>query len=490
MNFNSLLFLAFFAAVLLGHRLLPARFRWIWLLAASYAFYMSWNALLIFLILGTTAVSYLAGLLIARAKTARGKKWLLALTLIICLGALAFFKYANFLLSTAVGIISLFHSVDKIALDIILPVGISFYTFQTLSYVIDVYRGKAPERHFGYYALFVSFFPQLVAGPIERPDNLIPQLKEARTATSEEMEEGLRFMLYGLFKKIAVADFCGMFVDSAFGDISSSNGLALWLAAVLFTVQIYCDFSGYSDIATGCARMLGIRLMKNFDRPFLATSIREYGKRWHISLNSWFMEYLYFPLGGSRKGKLRKYLNIMIVFTLSGLWHGASWTFVIWGALIGAYTVAEDLLRPLYRRACNKLKIDNSNALVVLLRRGVIVLMVGFTSVFFRAQSVGDAFLIVSKLFTDLGVSAAYFGQTLASLSAGLPELVRLVLMLVLVALGYYLCYPRERDLFFSSERAGGLRFAAYFHLIALVALVWIAASASGGSSAFLYFQF
>lgn len=495
MSFNSLLFLAFFPIVALVHRFLPAKLRWIWLLAASYCFYMSWNAALVFLILGTTLVSYLAGLLIARTQKKGVKRFWLVLTLVVCLGTLAFFKYINFLLSSVIGFLNLFSlGLDPITLNVILPVGISFYTFQTLSYVIDVYRGKfPPERHFGYYALFVSFFPQLVAGPIERPENLLPQLRAAGRGSAEDVQTGLRFMLYGFFKKIAVADFVGGFVTSAFSEIGANNGLSLWAAAILFTVQIYCDFSGYSDIATGCARIMGIKLMKNFDRPFLATSIREYGRRWHISLNSWFMEYVYFPLGGSRRGKVRKYLNILIVFTLSGLWHGASWTFVIWGALIGVYTVIEDLLRPLWHKVRDKWKIDTDNAFVKLLRRCILALMIGFTSVFFRAQSVSDAFLIVSKLFTDWSFGGGYLTETFAALSLDLTGLVRLVLALVLVAVGYYICFPRENDLFSPSAKGvsvEALRCCVCFFMVALVALVWLEALSSGTGSAFLYFQF
>ncbi|MBE7088479.1 MAG: MBOAT family protein [Clostridiales bacterium] len=497
MNFNSIEFLVYLLVVIIVHRALPFKWRWAWLLIVSYYFYMSWNPTLVFLILGTTVVSYVAGIYIEKSQTQKVKKLLLTLTLVVCLGTLAFFKYWNFLFSSVVDFLNLFSlNLEGKVWDIILPVGISFYTFQTLSYVIDVYRGKVKaEKHFGYYALFVSYFPQLVAGPIERPDHLLPQLKAEKNATTEDMEQGLRLMIYGMFKKIAVADVVGAFVTSAFGNISANTGFSLWLAAMLFTIQIYCDFSGYSDIAAGCARMMGVKLTKNFNQPLLATSIREYGSRWHVSLNSWFMEYVYWPLGGSRKGKVRKYINIFIVFTLSGLWHGASWTFVMWGALIGTYTVVEDLLRPHYRNLCKRFNIDNKNALIVFIRRAIVFLLVGLTSVFFRAQSVEDVFLILAKMFTEFGLSEAYVNTSLTALSMSLLDIIQIALSLVIVALAHDMAYPSEKGNKLFSPLASGktveaTRNTSYFYFIALIAVVWIIAASGNDTSAFLYFQF
>ncbi len=497
MNFNSLEFLLFFLIVIVVHRVLPFKLRWIWLLIASCYFYMSWNPVLILLMAVTTAVSYAAGLLMRRTESPKQRKLCLIATLVICLGILGFFKYFEFLFSSVIDFLNLFSmNLESVAFNIILPVGISFYTFQTLSYVIDVYRGKIePEKHFGYYALFVSFFPQLVAGPIERPDNLIPQLRAEKNASWEDLESGLRLMLYGFFKKIAVADVIGVFVNSAFGSLTANTGLSLWVASTLFTVQIYTDFSGYSDIASGCARMMGIKLMKNFDQPFLSKSFKEYGARWHVSLNSWFMEYVYFPLGGSRKGKARKYLNTMIVFVLSGLWHGASWTFVAWGALIGFYAVLEDVLRPYYRKICEKLKIDNTNGLVVFLRRATLFLLVGLSSVFFRAQSIGDAMYIFGKMFTEFGISENYINASLSALSMSTLDAMGLILALVIVAIAHSMAYPEvsEKGLFTGKalgKTAEATRMTAYFYFITLIAIVWILAVASNDMSAFLYFQF
>lgn len=347
MNFNSIEFLIFLPVVLLLYWILPHRARWVLLLIASYYFYMSWNVELIFLILGTTLVSYVAAILIEKTD----KKWLkrlyLIITLIVCLGVLFFFKYFNFVLSGVIAFLNLFSvNISPISLDIILPVGISFYTFQTLSYVIDVYRGDfKAEKHIGYYALFVSYFPQLVAGPIESAGNLLPQLKQKHKLNEEDIFSGLRIMLCGFFRKCVVADFLGIFVNKVFADIAGADSLSVFVAGALFCLQMYCDFAGYSEIAMGAARMMGVKLMVNFDRPYLSRSYTEFFRRWHISLNRWFTEYLYIPLGGNRKGKIRKILNTVIVFALCGLWHGADVTYILWGLYAAFFVSIESLIK-------------------------------------------------------------------------------------------------------------------------------------------------
>lgn len=495
MSFNSIEFLIFFPIVLLGYWLLPYKYRKYWLLVASYIFYMSWNAWLIFLIVGTTLVSYMAGIMIDKTESVKAKQWLVAITLIVCLGTLAIFKYLDFFTQSAFSILGLLGlQVEAPIFGLLLPVGISFYTFQTLSYVIDVYRKKCEvEKNFIYYALYVTFFPQLVAGPIERSTNLLHQFREEKKPCLDDFTEGFRFMLYGFFKKICIADVVGMYVNNAFGNIALGNGLTFWIAGILFTVQIYCDFSGYSDIATGCARMMGIKLMKNFDRPLLATSIKDYGRRWHISLNSWFMEYLYFPLGGSRKGRLRKYLNTLIVFTLSGLWHGASWTFVAWGTLIGVYTILEDLLRPIYHKACDKLHIDNNNEGMKMIRRFIVILLVGLTSIFFRAQTIGEAIQIFGKMFTDFGFTMEYFTSMFSALSIDAYAFVQLIASLAILAKGYEMCYPKENSLFSplaKGRTAEAMRMNTYLYYILIIAVIWIMAASGNMTSQFIYFQF
>ena len=317
---------------------LPHRLRWMLLLAGSYYFYMCWNASYALLMLFSTAVTYACGLLVGRAQSVKAKKGWVALSLCLNLSILFFFKYYGLFAGTLQS--ALGGSVRLPQLNVLLPVGISFYIFQALGYTIDVYRGDiAPMRHFGKYALFVSFFPQLVAGPIERSGNLIRQFDEKHRPDYEQIREGAVLILLGLVKKLVISDRLAVLVDKVYGDAAAWGAPAIIVATVCFAIQIYCDFSGYSDIAIGSAKLLGFRLMKNFDRPYFARSIAEFWRRWHISLSSWFRDYLYFPLGGSRVKTGRWVFNLMVVFLISGLWHGASWTFVAWGAINGLYQV-------------------------------------------------------------------------------------------------------------------------------------------------------
>lgn len=337
MLFNSLAYAFFLPIVFIVYWLIPHKFRWFILLISSYYFYMSWNPKYIVLIFGTTLISYISGILIEKSTGKRRKKAILAGASVICLGVLFIFKYFNFAIES---FCSLFRvcglKLNPITLKLILPVGISFYTFQTLSYVIDVYRGDVKaEKHFGYYAAFVSFFPQLVAGPIERTANLLPQIKKARSFDEHKAVSGLRLMAWGYFKKIALADTLAVYVDAVYDSLYDFEGFILIVIILFFSIQIYCDFSGYSDIAVGTARLFGIDLMKNFNCPYFATSINEFWKRWHISLSTWFRDYVYIPLGGNRCTKGRQSANLMLTFLASGLWHGANWTYLIWG---GGYT--------------------------------------------------------------------------------------------------------------------------------------------------------
>ena len=333
MLFNSLEYAVFLPTVFLLYWILPHKYRWIVLLVASYYFYMCWNVEYVFLILFTTVVSYVAAIFMEKANGKKERKTLLLFTAAASLWILFIFKYLNFVLESIRGMSGLLGiNVSLWTVQILLPVGISFYTFQTLSYVIDVYRGKIKaERHFGYYASFISFFPQLVAGPIERTENLLPQIKEEHCFDSEKMKYGLKLMAFGFFKKLVIADGVSVYVDRIYNDLGSYQGFSLIAATVFFAIQIYCDFSGYSDIAIGTAELFGIRLMKNFDSPYFSCSIKEFWSRWHISLSSWFRDYVYIPLGGNRCGKLRHSFNLLVTFLVSGLWHGANWTFLAWG---------------------------------------------------------------------------------------------------------------------------------------------------------------
>ena len=406
MLFNSLKFLIFFPIVVLGYFLIPDRWKHYWLLLASYYFYMSWNAGYALLILFSTLVTYICARLLEKEKTReaggkRAKRIVLA-SLVLNLGLLVYFKYFNFLLTSVESIFALFHIRLQIPrFDILLPVGISFFIFQALGYTIDVYRGDIPAEHdFFRYALFVSFFPQLVAGPIERSGNLLKQLAVPHRFGYERTKEGLLLMLWGYFLKVVLADRIAIFVDMVYGDIPAFNGWYCMLATVLFAVQIYCDFSGYSVIAVGAAKILGIQLMENFEAPHLSTSVAEFWRRWHISLTSWFRDYLYIPLGGSRKGKARKYLNVMIVFLVSGLWHGASFNYVIWGAINGLFQIIGEILMPLRRKAAALLHLHRESFVHRVISGVITFVLVDFCYIFFRTTTIREAIAVIRRILS------------------------------------------------------------------------------------------
>ena len=406
--FNSGKYVIFLPIVVLLYYLIPAKAKKYWLLAASYYFYMSWNAKYALLILASTLITWLSGLGLERAENAPGeksvretrKKWIVALSFISNLSILIFFKYSNFVLATLQSALAHLHiTLNVPTFDIILPVGISFYTFQALSYTMDVYRGQiGAERDFFTYALFVSFFPQLVAGPIERSGNLLGQLKVAHRFDFDNLREGLLLILWGFFLKLVIADRLAIYINTVYGARYLYPGCYLALAAVLFAFQIYCDFYGYSTIAMGSAKLLGVELMENFRSPFLSSTVAEFWRNWHVSLTSWFKDYLYIPLGGSRKGKLRKQINRMIVFLVSGLWHGANMTFVVWGGLNGLFQVIGELLMPLRLKLSELLHIDRQSLGVKLVQIPVTFLLFAFSLIFFRSDTVGEALAVISSI--------------------------------------------------------------------------------------------
>ncbi|MBS5022517.1 MAG: MBOAT family protein [Firmicutes bacterium] len=497
MSFNSLEFLLFLPAVVLLYWLLPHKARWILLLAASYIFYMSWNVWLIGLILAVTVTAYVAGIAIDRADNRKAKKVWLIVTLIVCLGLLIFFKYINFILESAVGVIRLFDAgQEDIALNVILPVGISFYTFQTLSYVIDVYRGEfKAERHFGYFALYVSYFPQLVAGPIERPQNLLPQLKERHRLDEDDMRTGAKWLLSGFFRKCVVADFCGIFVDKVYADPGGANALAMFVASALFLIQIYNDFAGYSEIALGAARLMGVKLSKNFDKPLTSTSYTEFFRRWHITLNQWFTQYVYIPLGGNRKGTARKIINTLIVFTLCGLWHGANWTFVLWGLVAGIAVSIETLLKKFIKKPCGCTNADDEKTEFRLFRQIVIFILFTFSCVLFRSQSLNEAGVAFRQMFTAWGFGEEYMNAAMSSLGMSPAQIFQLTVAIAAMVFLYRLTAERrerqEGGLLTSAARTGeGTNVVVFVYGILAVALFWLALISSGDISGFEYFQF
>jgi len=336
--FNSLSFLLYFPVVTTLYFFLPHAQRWVLLLVASCAFYMAFIPAYILVLTFTIVIDYTAGILIARA-TGPARRAFLAASITANVGVLFVFKYFDFFSANLAGLVAfLGWNYPVAALEIVLPIGLSFHTFQAMSYTIEVYRGRhVPEYHFGIFALYVMFYPQLVAGPIERPQNLLPQFRELHAFSPREFTAGLQRMLWGMFKKVVIADNLARIVDTVYANPHEHVGFPLVLATIAFAFQVYCDFSGYSDIAIGSAQVMGFRLRENFDRPYFASSLAELWRRWHISLSSWFRDYLYIPLGGSRVSRARRCLNLCLVFLVSGLWHGANWNYVLWGGLHGLY---------------------------------------------------------------------------------------------------------------------------------------------------------
>lgn len=409
MLFNSIEFFLFFITVTVIYFLLPHRFRWVLLLAASYYFYMSWKAEYAILIMVSTCIAYTCAILTPKTKTQTQKKWLLFISVASNLGILFAFKYFNFFSESIISILShISITIDVPAMKLLLPIGISFYTFQTLSYTIDVYRGKMkPEKHFGIFALYVSFFPQLVAGPIERATHLLPQFYLEKDIDIDKIKSGVRLIVWGLFKKVVIADRLAIYVDSVYNNVEHHSGLSFLIATYFFAFQIYCDFSAYSDIAIGAARVLGFDLMKNFNRPYFATTVADFWRRWHISLSTWLRDYLYIPLGGNRKGVNRTHVNLMITMLLGGLWHGASWTFVIWGALHGIFLISSKLTLSFRNEILKKLKVPAN--LVNGMRMFLTFNLVCLAWLFFRANNLNDAFYMLTHIFS--GWDRLFFDQ-------------------------------------------------------------------------------
>lgn len=419
MSFTSIHFAIFLPAMIAIYFLAPGRLKWGVMLLGSWYFYMSWQPIFLLLLLYSTAASFLSTIQIDTAKTNRTKRTWLIIGVVSTLLPLFFFKYFNFVnlgLGRALGMWA-DEPAGLFSYSFILPIGISFFTFQALSYVIDVYRGHAPrERHLGVYALYVSFFPQLVAGPIERATHLLPQMARLRTTPDDPQfafdlaraGDGLRLVLWGLFKKLVIADNLAIVVDVVFADPEHYNGFQLLMATYFFAFQIYCDFSGYSDIARGVARIFGFDLMLNFNSPYISQSISEFWHRWHISLSTWFRDYVYRPLGGNRVSAAQWAINIAAVFVLSGLWHGANWTFVVWGALHGSYYLVGRITKGPRDKLSRILRLHWVSPVLRIWRVAFTFHIVVLAWVFFRAESISDAFLIVERMFIDIPPMVQY----------------------------------------------------------------------------------
>ncbi|MBR0056239.1 MAG: MBOAT family protein [Kiritimatiellae bacterium] len=497
MLFNSIDFLLFFPAVVLLYFAWPQRRRHLWLLAASYFFYACWNLKYAVLLLFSTVATWLTALAVERLRGdgRQRARILLASTYAICiasnLGLLALFKYLDFAIASANAVLGPagFHFAKPPALDFLLPVGISFYTFQALGYVIDVRRGAiAAERNFLRYALFVSFFPQLLAGPIGRTPNLLPQFRAPTFFNVENVRRGLLSMAYGLFLKVVAADNFAAVVDPVFDNFASASGMRVLVATVLFAFQIYCDFEGYTQMAIGAARVLGFRLRQNFRQPYLATSPRDFWRRWHMSLTTWFRDYLYFTLGGSRRGVWRKRLNVMVVFLVSGLWHGAAWNFVAWGGLNGLLLVAQDATEGLRRRILRAFGVSPASAAWRVAAAVLTFILIDAAWLLFRVPGMSAAWPMARRVIADFNPLYFISGDFIAAL--GPPrQAVAVVVSLAIVAAADLLRSARPGVAGRILAQPAVVRWTLY--LLALALIITLGAYGKGNASPqFIYFQF
>ncbi len=454
----------------------------LFLLAASYLFYGLWDYKFLSLIIISSLADYLIGLELAKQEAKKTRKLLLGASLLVNLGFLLAFKYFNFFVDSFADFISLFGFQPNIkTLAIILPVGISFYTFQTLSYTIDVYRKKMkPTESMLHFFTYVAFFPQLVAGPIERASRLLPQIESKRTFDYTQGVDGLRQILWGLFKKVVVADNCAVFVDTVFGHYDELSGPILFLGALFFSIQIYCDFSGYSDIAIGTAKLLGINLMQNFATPYFARDIAEFWRRWHISLSTWFRDYLYIPLGGSRNGKKTQLRNIFAIFLVSGFWHGANWTFIVWG-LIHALCYIPQVFTQTNRKYLDVVAegkwLPKFSDFLRIIRTFIIVTIAW---IFFRSDSVTDSCRYISRMFNS---DHRTFVQVLGDLNLSLNNLQLVTLFILIAVIFEWMNRAYEHGLQ-SLPKIKLLRYIIYIILCLLVIEYFY------GEKTFIYFQF
>lgn len=491
MLFNSLEFLIFFPVVTLLYFAFPHKVRYIWLLVASYFFYMCWNPKYAMLMGFSTLTTYLSGILIAKSgdRVALKKIWV-ALSFSVNIAILFFFKYFDFAINNINAVLSsVGFEIINPAFDVILPVGISFYTFQALGYTVDVYRKDIePEKNILRYALFVSFFPQLVAGPIERSGNLIKQLRERHYFDTKRIANGMMLMLWGFFEKLVIADRAAYVVDTVYNNYTSYTGFSILIATVLFAFQIYCDFASYSDIARGAAQVMGFNLMKNFNTPYFAQSVGEFWRRWHISLSTWFRDYLYIPLGGNRKGRIRKYFNLMVVFLLSGLWHGASWSYVIWGALNGFYQVVGDVTKGVRKKLSGALGVNKNNFSSKLAKALVTFALIDFSWIFFRAGSFTAALEIVKRLFSEFNLWIFTDG-TLFSLGLDSADMFVLIMSLAVLLVMSILKYNNVSIREELAKQGIWFRYAIYLAGIFAV-LIFGIYGPEYDASQFIYFQF
>jgi alginate O-acetyltransferase complex protein AlgI len=483
MLFNSIEYLIFFPIVVMLYFTLPIRWRWVLLLVASYFFYMCWKAEYVVLIMITTLIDYLIGLKLAQKIPKKQKKAYLLISIIANLGMLAGFKYLNFFTQSISDFLKIFNDdVSFPVYNILLPVGISFYIFQSLSYTIDVYRGNSPaEKHLGMFALYVSFFPQLVAGPIERPTSLIPQFHKPKSFDPERAISGLKLMLWGFFKKLVIADRLGMFVNIVYEHPDQHKGITVILASALFAFQLYCDFSAYTDIARGSARVMGFDLMVNFNRPFIAKSLRDFWSRWHISLTTWFRDYLLYSLPYVKNNEVKFSLfnrNVIITLLLMGFWHGASWAFIFFGLFHGIMLVLENTTGNARNRIIELTHLNKDGWLLSSLSMVATFSILVFSLYFFRAENITDAFILLRNSF-DFSGSAELIVQMLKN-----NELTFGILMVICLLIAEYL--QAKKDLVsLTASKPMALRWSLYSGFVFFILIFGVL-----HQEKFIYFQF
>lgn len=480
MLFNSIEFLIFFPIVTILYFLLPHKVRWLLLLVSSCLFYMAFVPKYIIILAVTIIIDYFSGIIIARINPKR-KRLFLIISLLTNIGMLFVFKYFNFFNQNIASLATFLHWKYPIRdLSILLPIGLSFHTFQSMSYIIEVYRGKQqPEKNFGIYALYVMYYPQLVAGPIERPQNMLHQFHTEHKFDGQRVSDGLKLMAWGFFKKIVIADNLALVVNSVYKNPSSVNGLSLLIATYFFAFQIYCDFSGYTDIARGASRVMGIELMENFKRPYFSKTIKEFWRRWHISLSSWFSDYVYISLGGSRCAKWKWLRNLMIVFLLSGLWHGANWTYIIWGGLNGFYLVFAILSKDIREKFVRFMHLDRYPKLNSLVKVFCTFNLVCFSWIFFRASSLGEALSIVKRIFMEFSLRIDIGRAGVTRYQLGLCCGVVIFLLFVQLFQRYGLMADKL------NRQHLVIRWGVYYAGLALLILLGVF-----NTNSFIYFQF
>jgi D-alanyl-lipoteichoic acid acyltransferase DltB (MBOAT superfamily) len=482
MVFNSIEFLIFFPIVVSLYFLFPQKYRNIFLLVASIIFYAAFIPAYTLILLFLIIVDYFSAILIEKSEKHK-KKFLILSILSTCL-ALFIFKYFNFFSTNLQDLANVIHwNYSMPLLQLALPIGLSFHTFQSLSYVIEVYKGKwKPEKNFIVYALYVMFFPQLVAGPIERPQHLLPQFHQQHNFDASRTINGLKIVIFGLFKKMVIADRLALFVNQVYGSPQNYHGAPLILAVIFFMLQVYYDFSGYSDMAIGIAQILGFNLVDNFDHPFAATSISDFWRRWHISLTTWFRDYVYIPLGGNRVSKLRWAFNIFVTFVISGLWHGANWTFIIWGALHGFYYIFGKFTQKFREGVAQLTNIYKFPRIQTGIKIFITFCLVCFAEIFFRANNLKDSFYIITHLFAGLpGIEVSknhlFLNQPWYELAIAVAGLIFMLLIYVMQK------NQNDRNLF--TEKSLPLRWAFYYTIVFGILLFSVVTPMK-----FIYFQF